>query len=63
MAQLISNQAKARGFLSEREYRHLLSQLDIHTPTQMQNYRQWLLSDGTKRGLIRLMNKNRSSAK
>lgn len=47
---------KAQGFESEEEFLKLNSSVDISTPWKLAAYKEWVDEDGSKEGLLKLIN-------
>jgi hypothetical protein len=49
--------AKIYGFDSERDFHCMVASLDLSTPDKRVEFRKWQMGDGTKTGLLKLINK------
>jgi hypothetical protein len=51
--------AKELGFESEKEMVHLVCEVDLTNPIKMQRFQLWGNNDGTKVGLLKVIEENK----
>ena len=49
---------KQMGFENEKEFHKMVSDIDLSNPIKMQKFLKWREEDGTKNGLLKVINEN-----
>ncbi len=53
----LSDVVKQNGFANEEEFHRMVEQVDISSPSKLARFKEWQITDGTKKGLLKLPRK------